>query len=476
MVSLRQVVPAVLFTVAGGLLLSSGCAPATSDAASSAPPPAVEVNTSQPLVKQIVEWDEFVGRLEPTDYVEVRARVSGYLHSTNFKEGQIVQQNDLLCVIDPRPFEVEVRLAKSELRRATTQEEQAVATVAQVEAEVQEADARHELAVKQLARSRSLVQQNAISHDEYDVRESEVRQSEANLRAMKARLQLSQTAVASAEAQVTSAQASLAAAELNLEYTQIRAPITGRVSSRLVTEGNLISGGAANSTLITTIVSLDPIYCTFDADEMSFLKYERLSKEGKLGDSRTVRHPLYIGLADEPNEFPHNGYLNFVDNRLDQGTGTMRLRGILANSDHKLSPGLFTRVRIPGSGEYEAILIPDFSIGTDQSEKFVLVVNSENKVERRVVTLGSMYRGMRIIRQGLAPTDRIVIRGIQRVRPGVEVVPTDETLELNSETVPTQATPVSDEQVISLPSFVLPGKKKMIAEDLSNGVPQPPLN
>ncbi len=457
-----------------GILTLAGCENPASNGATSGEIVAIPVVSSEPIQTEIVEWDEFVGRLEPTDFVEIRARVSGYLHSTNFEEGQIVQKGDLLCVIDPRPFEVEVQRAHSEIRRATSQGKQAAATVAQTEAEVAESEERHALSIKQLARSRSLAQQNAISQDEYDVRDSEVRQSEANLRAVKARLQLAQTAVVSAEAQINSAKTSLAAAELNLEYTQVKAPITGRVSSRHVTEGNLISGGQAGSTLITTIVSLDPIYCTFDADELSFLKYERLSKEGKLGNSRTVRHPVFIGLANEPNEFPHGGYLDFVDNRLDMGTGTMRLRAILQNSDNALTPGLFTRVRIPGSGRYEATLIPDFAVGTDQSEKFILVINGENKVERRVVSLGPLYRGLRIIHEGLKSGEKFVLRGIQRVRPGSLVDATHEAISLNNERLPTHADPVTDEKKISRPDNIV-RPKGMLAGDAPIET-DPPLN
>ncbi len=429
-------------------VMMTGCAQKPGEPTNAAAPP-VSVVYSTPIKVPIVEWDEFVGRLEPTDFVEIRARVSGYLDSTNFEEGQIVKKGDLLCVIDPRPFDVEVRRANSEIRRATSHGKQAAATVLQVEAEVQEAEARHDLAIKQLERSSNLVRQNAVSQDDYDVRESEVRQSAANLRAVKARLELARTAVVSAEAQLNSAKTSLAAAELNLEYTQIRAPITGRVSSLHVTEGNLISGGATQSTLITTIVSLDPIYCNFDADELSFLKYEKLSKEGKLGSSRDVQHPVYVGLANEGTQFPHVGHLNFVDNRLDQGTGTMRLRAVLPNPHLDLTPGLFTRVRIPGSGRYEAILIPDFAIGTDQAEKFILVIDEKNTIQRRVVKLGSLYRGLRIIREGLESGEKFVLRGVQRVRSGSVVEGEEELISMNDDALPDTVEPVPKEKSIT---------------------------
>ncbi|SFJ46060.1 efflux RND transporter periplasmic adaptor subunit [Planctomicrobium piriforme] len=437
-----------LCLLSGGVLSSlfwSGCAQPPAPP----PPPAAQVTSSTPVKTPIVEWDEYVGRLDPVDYVEVRARVSGYLDSTNFQEGQIVKAGDLLCVIDPRPFEAEVRRTESEIRRALSQVRQANATVLQVEAEVQEAQARFDLAQKQLARSQKLVLQNAISQDDFDIRDSEVSQASANLKAVQARLELAKTAILSAEAAVNSAKTQQVIAQLNLDYTQVKSPITGRVSSRLVTEGNLISGGAAQSTLITTIVSIDPIYCHFDADEHSFLKYSRLAREGKLGDSREVKHPVYVGLGDEEKEFPHPGYMDFVDNRLDPETGTMRCRAILSNPDLSLTPGLFTRVRLPGSGRYEAVLIPDSAIGTDQSEKFVFVIDAENKVNRQVVKLGPLVQGLRLIRSGLDGSEQIVLRGMQRVRPGATVVATHEATVPQADGLPTDSQPVPKEQWLS---------------------------
>jgi len=434
------------YWVLGSLLLwQAGCA-------ETAPPPApekAEVVATSPVRLSLTEWDEYVGRLEPMEFVEVRARVSGYLDSTNFKEGQIVKKGDLLCVIDPRPFEAEVRRAESEVSRTKSQVEQTRASVVQAAAEVQVAQARFDLARKQLERSRALVQQNAVSKDDYDIRESEVSQSEANLKAAEARLELTRTQVTSAQALVATAEASLSVAELNLQYTQVTSPITGRVSSRHVTEGNLISGGAAESTLITTIVSLDPIYCTFDADEQAYLKYVRLAQEGKLGSSRDVKHPVYIGLADEGQEFPHLGHMDFVDNRLDQGTGTMRCRAILSNSDLSLTPGLFARLRLPGSAQYEAILIPDLTVGTDQSEKFVYVVDEESSIRRQVVKLGPLIRGLRIVREGLDGSENVVLRGLQRVRPGDVVVATHEETPVKDDGLPLDSHPVPREKWLS---------------------------
>lgn len=423
-------------------LLLSGCAQPSAPPAPKPP----EIVATDPVKLSLVEWDEYVGRLEPIEFVEVRARVSGYLYSTNFKEGQIVKQGDLLCVIDPRPFEAEVQRAKSEVTRATSQVGQANASVVQAAAEVQVAQARYDLAVKQMERSRALVQQNAVSKDDYDIRESEVSQSEANLKAAQARLELARTQVLSAKAVVGTAEASLFVAELNLQYTQVKAPITGRVSSRLVTEGNLISGGAAESTLITTIVSLDPIYCTFDADEQAYLKYVRLAREGKLESSREAKHPVYVGLADEPGKFPHQGHMDFVDNRLDQETGTMRSRAILPNPDLSLTPGLFARLRLPGSEQYDAVLIPDLTVGTDQSEKFVYVVQEDNSIRRQVVVLGPLIRGLRVVREGLDGSEKIVLRGLQRVRPGDSVVATFEETKVRDDGLPLESQPVPQEK------------------------------
>ncbi|WP_437185197.1 efflux RND transporter periplasmic adaptor subunit [Planctomicrobium sp. SH668] len=408
-----------------------------------------EVVTTSPIKFEMVEWDEYVGRLSPTDFVEVRSRVSGYLSSTNFVEGQIVKQNDLLCVIDQRPFLNELRRAQSDIKRSNSQVKQAQATSAQAEAELQAAQSRLALAEKQLVRSKTLVDQRAASQDDFEVRDSEVSQAIANVKAAEARLQLTKTAITSAQSAVNTAETNLAVAQLNLEYTEVRAPITGRVSSRRVTEGNLISGGEAGSTLITTIVSLNPIYCEFDTDEMSYLRYDRLAREGKLGSSRQIKHPVYVALANEGKTFPHTGHMDFVDNQLDPLTGTMRCRAILSNDDHSLTPGLFTRVRIPGSELHEAILIPDLCVGTAQADKFVFVLNEKNEVERRIVTLGSIVRGLRLIKSGLTGDERLVYKGLQRVRGGETVESTHEKVEISQDELPLDHSPVPEDKWIS---------------------------
>ncbi len=435
----------VIVVLLGSLV--TGC----SQSAPAQQPVAADVVAATPVRTPIVEWDEYVGRIAAIEFVEVRARVSGYLDSTHFNEGQLVREGDLLAVIDPRPFNAEVARAQSNVAAAESQIRQAKAAVVQSEAEVKVAEARFDLAVTRFERSRPLVAQKAMSQEELDIRETEQSQSKANVLASKAKLELSKTAVASAESALESAKALLDIARLNVEYTQVRAPITGRVSSRLVTDGNLINGGNAQSTLITTIVSLDPIHVNFDADEQSFLKYVKLVREGKRHSSRDYKTPVYVGLANEPHQFPHRGHIDFIDNRLDPETGTMRGRAILPNPDLALTPGLFTRVRFPGSGRYEAVLIPDLAIGTDQSEKYVFVIDQDNKARRQVVELGPIVRGLRVIRKGLAGTERFVLRGLQRVRPGEAVVVKMETLNLEPEEFPGDGEPVPKEQWITRP-------------------------
>jgi RND family efflux transporter MFP subunit len=411
----------------------------------------VEVVSTSPLKASIVEWDEYVGRLEPTDFIEVHARVSGYLDETHFQEGQLVQEGDLLAVIDPRPFAAEVARNKADVLAARSRIEQARATVEQVASEVRVAEARYDLAQKQRGRSQRLLAQKVIPLDDFDVVESELQQAKATVESVKARLELARTAQHSAEADAEAAGSLLKIAELNLEYTSVRAPVTGRISSRLVTEGNLIIGGTAQPTKMTTIVSLDPIYTVFDADEQSFLKYTRLAREGKRQSSRDAKNPVYVSLGDEPHHFPHQGHMDFVDNRLDPETSTMRGRAILPNPDLSLTPGMFTRVRLPGSGQYEAILIPDQAVGTDQSEKFVFVIDRLDTVRRQTVELGPIVRGLRVVRHGLDGSERIVLRGLQRVQPGVIVQAQPENIALQDDGLPLEATPIPQERWLSRP-------------------------
>src|SRR6185295_14031676 len=268
------------------------------------------------------------------------------------------------------------------------------------------------LARKNLVRAADLLKSHAISQEESDIRESNVRQAEASLE---------------------EAQAAVDSARLDVEFTRVSAPVGGRVGRKLVTEGNLINGGVGTqSTLLTTIVSLDPIYAYFDADEGSLLKYDRLARSGQRPSSRDYKNPVRVALGNEEG-FPHEGVMDFVDNQLDRGTGTIVGRALLPNPDLSLIPGLFARLRLPGSGRYRAILLPDEAIGSDQSQKFVYVVDGESKAQYRTVKIGPLVDGLRVVREGVGEEDRVVVAGLQRVRPGL-------TVDAQEEPVPSPAT------------------------------------
>jgi RND family efflux transporter MFP subunit len=413
--------------------------------------PAVQVVVTTPVKKSIVEWDEYVGRFDAVDFVEVRARVSGYLQSIHFEEGQVVKQGDLLCVIDPRPFAAELNRAKAQTVEAKANLAQSTARLAEAQAQKSKAEAGLDYAQTRLARSKKLLPGNTITQEEFDQQQSELLQAQADVEGAKALIETAKAGIATATASIATAQSAVEIAALNLEYTRVISPITGRISRRDVTEGNLIGGGSLQSTLLTTIVSLDPIHCYFDADEQAFLKYTRLAMEGKRRSSRDVKNPVYVALGDEKDGFRHQGHMDFVDNRLDPNTGTMRARAIFANPDHTLTPGLFARLRLPGSGKYDAVLVPDSAIGNDQSEKFVFVVDANNKVRRQLVEIGPRASGLRIIRKGLDGSERIVLRGLQRVRPGIDVVATVQKVEAkSSDGLPDDYQPVPKEQWISI--------------------------
>jgi RND family efflux transporter MFP subunit len=395
----RGVIRGGTAVVAVGLLLGScGARPAPG-------PPPPKVRVVQPLAREITEWDEYTARLDAVDSVEVRPRVSGYLQSIHFEDGGLVKKGDLLFLIDPRPYE-------AALRRA--------------EADVELARARLSLARKNFARAADLLASHAISQEESDIRESNVRQAEA--------------ALEEAEGAVDSAR-------LDVEFTHVTAPVAGRVGRKLVTEGNLINGGVGTQgTLLTTIVSLDPIYAYFDADEGSLLKYSRLARTGQRPSSREYKNPVHVALADEEN-FPHDGWMDFVDNQVDRGTGTIVGRALLPNPDLSLIPGLFARLRLPGSGRYRAILLSDEAIGSDQSQKYVFVVDAEQKAQYRTVKIGPLVDGLRVIREGVTPEDWVVVAGLQRVRPGLvvdaqrETIPSPPAAETADATPPTTTPP-----------------------------------
>ena len=359
------------------LLLSlSLLAPGTA-AAQQGPMP---VTIAKPVIKKVVEWDEYTGRFEAEDRVEIRARVSGFLESIHFTDGDLVQKGDLLFVIDPRPFEAQLDVAKASLEAAKT---------------------RVNLALGEFKRAESLLKRNNISRETFDQRQAE--------------LQTAQTTVLSAQAQMR-------IAKLNLEFTQVKAPITGRISDARVDVGNLVEGGSAQSTLLTTLVSIDPILFTFSASEAEFLKYARLQATGQRESSRDTASPVWVRLMDE-DEYSREGTMNFVDNELSPNTGTIRFRAKFENSSGFLSPGVFGRLRLAGTPEYEAILIPDASVVSDQSRKLVLIVDQDGNVKGAPVDLGPLHNGLRIVRGGVGRDDMIVVRGIQRARPGGKVVP-----------------------------------------------------
>lgn len=357
----------------------AGCDQGQPQASQSSAPSAPVVSVAVPVQREVVEWDEYTGRFDATQTVEIRARVSGYLNEVRFKDGQVVKQGDLLFTIDPRPFERALEQAKAELFAATTKVENANLDV---------------------VRGRPLLERKVISDKTFDDRESLVRDAQA--------------AVKVAEAKVKSA-------ELDLSFATITAPITGRISRSLVTAGNWISAGSVTgATMLTTIVSQDPIYIYFDVSENNYIKYKRLAERGV--GAAEVGALVEVALPDESG-FPHKARLDFLDNRLDQGTGTLRARAVTANKAGLFSPGLFARVRVTGTPAYAAILLPDSAIGTDQTNKYVYVVGGDGVVGRRNVKLGPLSDGLRVVRDGVTGGDWVVTSGLQRVRPGVKVDP-----------------------------------------------------
>jgi len=342
-----------------------------------------EVTVSQPATRKITEWDEYTGRFDAVEAVEVRARVSGYLNKVNFTDGEEVKAGELLFEIDPRPFQ-----------RA----------LEQAEAQLDQAKVRVSNASLDVERGRPLLKSDYISKKTFDDRENIVREAQAAVKVAEARVK---------------------AAELDLSFCRITAPISGRIGRTLVTKGNFVSGGGNDSgtTMLTTIVTQDPIYIYFDVSENNALKYTRLTEaEGKKGASGMLGASVGLGLPDEDG-FPHAGRLDFLDNRLDLGTGTLRARAVVSNKAGLFSPGLFARVRLQGSPEYLALMLPDEAIGTDQANRFVYVVGKDDIPERRPVKLGPLVEGLRVIRSGISADDWVIIRGQQRVRPDQKIAP-----------------------------------------------------
>ncbi len=370
------VIPAIVPAVILALLLS-GC---EQPPAQMAAPPPPEVSIANPVAKQVIDWDEFSGRLQAVKSVDIRARVSGYLQSVDFKEGSMVEKGDLLFVIDPRPY-------ASVLNEAT--------------AEVTRAKVQVQLQKQNLTRAERLYKTKAIPEEELDTRTQ---------------------AKAAALAALQAAEAKVESARLNVEFTHVRAPISGRIGRAMATEGNLVSGGSAGATALTSIVSLDPIYFYFSGDEQIHLRYLRLARAGSRPSSRSSSTPTRLRLADE-DDFVHKGAMDFIDNRVDAATDTIEARAIFPNPDRILVPGMFASIQVRGRGPYAALMIPDAALGTDQSQQFVFVVDDDNIAQRRPVQPGRIEGNLRIIRDGLTADDRVIVNGIQRVRGGAPVKP-----------------------------------------------------
>src|ERR1700736_1023253 len=357
----------------------SGCGDKPPQPAAAAAPP---VTVAQPTKRTVTDWDEFTGRFEAVEEVQVRARVGGFVTSVEFRDGAFVNTGDLLYVIDPRPFE---------------------AVAEQADGQLSDARARAELGKRELDRALKLNETQAVADSIVDQRRQ---------------------ALQAANASILQAEGALEAAKLNIEFSHVVAPLGGRVSRHLVSVGNLVQGsdGGGAATLLTSIVSLDPIYVYFDMDEATYLKNNRLYFEGKRPSSRENPNPVQVSLVGETKP-SHEGKGDFLDNRLDVSTGTLRGRAVIPNKDYSILPGQFGRVRLIGSAPYEALLLPDTAIATDQSRKIVFVVKDDDTVEARPVILGPLDGGFRVMRGGLKPDDRVIVDGLQRARVGAKVSP-----------------------------------------------------
>jgi RND family efflux transporter MFP subunit len=370
----RPLLMFVAIAIGAGL---TGCDKPAQQPAASAPPP---VTVAQPTKRTVTDWDEFTGRFEAIQQVQIRARVTGFVTGIEFKDGAFVKTGDLLYVIDPRQYEAIAEQARGQLL---------------------DAKAKAELAERELARAQQLIKTQAVAESIVDQRRQQLE---------------------SAQAAVLQAEGALRRAELDVEFTKIKSPIDGRVSRHLVTVGNLVQGSESGATLLTSIVSLDPIHVYFDMDESIYLRNNQLWFEGKRPSSRDTPNPVQIILSGETKP-SREGTMDFLDNRLDVGTGTLRGRALVPNQDLSILPGQFARVRVIGSAPYEALLLPDTAIASDQSRKIVFVVKSDDTVEAKPVTLGPIDGGLRVVREGLAPDDRVIVEGLQRARIGAKVAP-----------------------------------------------------
>jgi len=373
----------------------AACSGGHAEEAGAPPPP--QVSAAPVLVKPVSQWDDFSGRVEAVQSVELRPRVSGYIDKVNYVEGDEVKKGDVLFTIDARSYRAELDRATAELARARTQ-----ATLSRSEAE----------------RARRLSDQQAISTETWEQRRATADQAQAS---------------------VLAAQAAVDAARLNMEFTQVRAPIDGRAGRAMVTAGNLVTAGDSASVL-TTLVSLDTVFVYFDADEGTFLRYAQMARKGERPSERDSDLPVKVGLSGEEG-FPHQGKVDFLDNQVTRSTGTIRVRALLDNTDRAFTPGLFARVQLLGSAEFQAMLIDDKAVLTDQDRKYVYVVDKDGKAQRRDITLGRTAEGLRIVQQGLNAGDRVIIDGVQKVfMPGMPVQAKAVAMQPAPAVVPARAT------------------------------------
>lgn len=380
--TLPMTLTAIALIGGGAVLWATGAVsipnPATKPPVMSAAPTPIAVSVAPALEESVTEWDNFSGRVQAIDRVAIRPQVSGIIEAVHFEEGQVVKKGDLLFTIDPRPFQAEL---------------------AHAEATLAGAQARLDLAQTNLNRSNQLIATHAIAQSELDLNNDAVLEAKATLQA---------------------AQAAVQTAQLNLNYTTITAPVDGRVSRAEITVGNLVGTGVT-APVLTTVVSISPVYVEFEIDEQTYLKYVA---NGAQGNSGIDHIPVSIGLANEDN-YPHQGHLKSIDNQLDTTSGTIRVRAVFDNTAGELTPGLYAKVRTGGSAAESAILVDDRAVGTDQDKKFVMVIGADNKATYRVVTLGPIVNGLRVIRSGLQKDERIVVNGLQRVRPNEIVTPVE---------------------------------------------------